>query len=64
MGAHKGQCVIIPKIKITTNGNRNLSLELMHTQFPIRLAYSMTINKSHEQLLRFVGVNLVEEGGI
>jgi len=30
-------------------------------QFPIRLAYSMTINKSQGQSLRFVGVNLVEE---
>jgi len=30
-------------------------------QFPIRLAYSMTINKSQGRSLRFVGVNLVEE---
>ena len=61
MSAHKGQCVTIRKIKITTNGNRNLSLELIHMQFPTHLAYSMTINKSQGQSLRFAGVNLVEK---
>ena len=54
MSAHKSQCVT-PKVKITTNGNRNLSLEQIHMQFPICLAYSMTIKESQGQSLRFVG---------
>ena len=52
--------VTIPKIKITTTGNRILSFGLTRMQFPIRLAYSMTINKSKGQSLQFIGINLVE----
>ena len=57
----KGERVTIPEMNITTNGNRNISIELTRMQSLNRLAYSMIINKSQGQSLRFFRVNLVEE---
>ena len=51
------QHVLIPRIKLAPS-NVNLPFVLEHRQFPIRLAYSMTINKSQGQTFNRVGIHL------
>lgn len=45
----------IPRIPIITVEE---AFEFKRVQFPIRLCYAMTINKSQGQSLKFVGLNL------
>ena len=54
---HSGQRVLIPRIKLAPS-DANLPFVLARRQFPIRLAYSMTINKSQGQTFRRVGIYL------
>lgn len=58
-GLFKGQKVLIPKIPII-NKDTNLGLpcSLRRVQFPLRLAFAMTINKSQGQTFERVGVYL------
>ena len=58
-GAHSGQQVLIPKLKLAPS-DANLPFTLQRTQFPIRLCYSMTINKSQGQTFEHVGLFLPE----
>ena len=51
-GEHAGETVFIPR----TNLQRmKMPLGLQGRQFPIRVCFSMTINKSQGQLVKFVG---------
>ena len=54
-GTFKGQEVFIPKIPMTTS---NYQFEFRRLQFPVRLSFSMTINKSQGQTLKVVGLDL------
>lgn len=56
-GAHKGENVLIPRIPLIPSDS---VYEFKRLQFPVKLAYSMTINKSQGQSLKVVGVNLSE----
>lgn len=56
-GKEKGNLVFVPRIPIISN---DLPFCFKRLQFPIRLAYSMTINKSQGQTFRFCGVHLKE----
>lgn len=56
-GKQKGNLVFIPRIPIIAN---DLPFCFKRLQFPVRLAYSMTINKAQGQTFRFCGVNLKE----
>jgi len=56
-GTHVGEKVFIPRINLTTQGCR-WAFVLCHRQFPIKICYSMTINKSQGQTLSNVGVYL------
>ena len=51
--------VLIPKLKLAPS-DANLPFVLQRIQFPIRLAYSMTINKSQGQTFDHVGIFLEE----
>ena len=53
----KGKFVLIPRIILQTQ-KKKLGFVLKRKQFPIRLAYCMTINKSQGQSLRNVGLHL------
>jgi len=56
-GTHIGNKVYIPRINLTTQGSR-WPFVLCLRQFPIKVCYSMTINKSQGQTLLNVGIYL------
>jgi len=49
--------VLIPRIRLSPNAN-TLPVPLKRLQFPVRLAFAMTINKSQGQSVEHVGINL------
>jgi len=53
----RGKVVLIPRIRLLPNAE-TLSVPLKRLQFPVRLAFAMTINKSQGQLVEHVGINL------
>jgi ATP-dependent exoDNAse (exonuclease V) alpha subunit len=55
--AHAGKDVLIPRIALTLKSNKYPFI-LERRQFPIRVCYAMTINKSQGQTLSYVGVYL------
>jgi PIF1-like helicase len=59
MGQHAGQTFLIPRIALDTGSSSGLPFTLTRVQFPIRLAFSITINKAQGQSLKFVGLNLL-----
>ena len=52
-----GRVVFIPRLRLTPQSN-DLPFQLTRTQFPLKLAFCMTINKSQGQSLRHVGLYL------
>lgn len=54
-GKYTGKSVLIPRIPMIST---DLSFEFKRLQFPVRLAFAMTINKSQGQTLKTVGLNL------
>ena len=57
MEPNKGNTVLIPRIKLAPSDS-NIPFTLERNQFPIRLAYSMTINKSQGQTFEKIGIFL------
>jgi len=49
--------VLIPRIRLLSNAE-TLPVPLKRLQFPVRLAFAMTINKSQGQSVEYVGINL------
>ncbi|XP_060968564.1 uncharacterized protein LOC133036099 [Cannabis sativa] len=58
VGHHRGKRVFIPRIPFLPNVDENSGFPFKRTQFPIRLSFAMTINKSQGQTLDYVGVYL------
>jgi len=56
-GTFAGRRVLIPRINLTLK-TQKLPFVLERRQFPIRVCYAMTINKSQGQTLSTVGVYL------
>ena len=56
-GPAKGDVVFIPRIPLTPT-DTELNLDFTRLQFPVRVAYAMTINKAQGQTLQRVGVLL------
>jgi ATP-dependent DNA helicase PIF1 len=54
----KGRHVFIPHLSITPFDTERMPFTLRRRQFPLRLAFSMTINKAKGQTLHIVGVYL------
>lgn len=54
-GAAKGESVLIPRIPIIPH---NLPFQFKRLQFPLKLAFAMTINKSQGQTLKVAGIHL------
>jgi hypothetical protein len=57
-GQNSGTRAFIPRITLTSAPNMNFPFTLRRRQFPVRLAFAMTINKAQGQSVRIVGVNL------
>ena len=55
-GPCAGEMAFIPRIKLISS--EELPFELHRVQFPVRLAFGMTINKSQGQSLGTVGLDL------
>ncbi|KAG2191640.1 hypothetical protein INT46_002555 [Mucor plumbeus] len=55
-GSHIGKVICIPKIKLISSEND--SIQFKRCQFPIRLAFAMTINKAQDQTLDGIGLYL------
>ena len=56
-GKFDGMIRLLPRIKLTTT-EEDLPFILERTQFPVRLCFAMTVNKSQVQSLNQVGVDL------
>ncbi|GFS73152.1 ATP-dependent DNA helicase [Trichonephila clavipes] len=54
-GEAKGDNVLIPRIPIIPN---NLPFNFKRLKFPLKVAFSMTINKSQGQTLKVAGIHL------
>jgi PIF1-like helicase/UvrD-like helicase C-terminal domain len=57
-GSKTGNMVIIPRISLDTTKDPSLPFVLERHQFPVRLAYAMTINKAQGQTFETVGIFL------
>ena len=55
---HRGKSAFIPRISICTASSSGLPFTLRCHQFPIQVAFSMSINKSQGQSLLHVGIYL------
>lgn len=58
-GSAAGKIVFIPRIQLTT-ATPDIPFVLRRRQFPVNLAFAMTINKSQGQTLEMVGIYLPE----
>jgi len=56
-GANSGQTAFIPRIDLMPS-QTNLPFQLRRRQFPVKLCFAMTINKSQGQSLKKVGIYL------
>ncbi|EUC57657.1 ATP-dependent DNA helicase PIF1 [Rhizoctonia solani AG-3 Rhs1AP] len=56
-GTEAGKTVLIPRVALDTPESE-FSFVLQRRQFPIRLAFAMTINKSQGQSVKNVGLDL------
>lgn len=54
---NSGKTVFIPRITIET-AESEFGFKLLRRQFPVRLAFAMTINKSQGQSVDSVGIHL------
>jgi len=59
-GSHTGDIVLIPRISLDSSRSARLPFTLRRRQFPVRLAFAMTINKSQGQSVPTVGLYLRE----
>ena len=58
LGPRKGQTYRIPRITLRNEDQRKYSFTLRRHQFPVRLAFAMTVNKSQGQTLQRIGLYL------
>ncbi|XP_027171757.1 ATP-dependent DNA helicase PIF1-like [Coffea eugenioides] len=59
IGSNIGDLVLIPRISLTPQSTR-MPFPIKRRQFPVKVAFAMTINKSQGQTLKNVGVYLPE----
>lgn len=59
-GQHHGEVAFIPRISLSPLMQPGMTFRLRRRQFPVRLAFAMTINKAQGQSVRHVGLDLRE----
>lgn len=58
-GKHDGKIVLILRISVILSDLlRHLNFSFKRQQFPVQLAFALTINKAQEQLVQYVGLDL------
>ena len=57
-GSNVGKRAFLPRIKLKTNASSRLPYVLSRKQFPFRLSFAITINKSQGQTIPSVGIYL------
>ena len=58
-GEHDGELALIPRITLAPmEGQTGLAFILKRMQFPLRLAFALTINKAQGQSAEHVGIDL------
>jgi hypothetical protein len=58
-GDHRGKIAFIPRITvIPSSKSTGFSFALRRRQFPVRLAFAMSVNKAQGQSVNFVGLDL------
>ncbi|RAL47654.1 hypothetical protein DM860_017630 [Cuscuta australis] len=57
-GEYKDKHVFIPRIPLQISRDEHCSIPFKRTQFPLKLCFAMTINKSQGQTLEFAGIYL------
>ncbi|XP_057478763.1 uncharacterized protein LOC130766080 [Actinidia eriantha] len=57
IGDKRGNLVFIPRISLAPSSSE-FRFRMTRRQFPVRLAYTMTINKSQGQSVKYVGIDL------
>jgi hypothetical protein len=57
-GDKDGQLALIPRISLIPTSTPNHSFKIKQRQFPVRLAFAITINRSQGQSVKYIGVDL------
>jgi len=57
-GDHDGTIALIPRISLIPMDSGDISFKFRRRQFPVRLAFAMTINKAQGQSVKYVGLDL------
>jgi len=57
-GDHNGDIALIPRIGLIPSTEEGYTFQFKRHQFPVRLAFAMTINKAEGQSLHTVGIDL------
>ena len=60
LGQHAGKRVFLPRIPLCPSDDEMFPFQFKRKQFPIRLSFAMTVNKSQGQTIPNVGVYLPE----
>jgi hypothetical protein len=60
MGGCHGQQALIPCIMICPSDPSHFVFKWKHQQFPVKLAFALTVNKAQGQSVKYVGINLTK----
>jgi hypothetical protein len=57
-GDHDGQSALIPRISLIPTSMPNFTFKIRRRQFPVHLAFAMTINRAQNQSVKYVSLDL------
>lgn len=57
-GENDGEIALIPRITMQPESTSHLAFRFSRRQFPVRLAFALTINKAQGQSVKYVGLDL------